>query len=211
MRRLPPSPCPEAIEPLKAARRFATDSALVRGLAALALTAVSYSAADGADPRRARCRYQPAGDRRGVDLPMRMRPDGRQLQSSELQLLGADARAYRHDAGARDGPRRDYRLLPQAVWREDPLRADHAGLQPARVDDALRRVAGRRRSGRSDDGALARRTALGSADTAIASAIQIRAIQTIPANQTNPIPRSASVWNANCGSVSKPCSIWPRC
>jgi cytochrome c-type biogenesis protein CcmH len=40
MRRLPPSPCPEAIEPLKAARRFTTDSALVRGLAALALTAV---------------------------------------------------------------------------------------------------------------------------------------------------------------------------
>jgi cytochrome c-type biogenesis protein CcmH len=40
MSRLPPSPCPEAIEPLKAARRFTTDSALVRGLAVLALAAV---------------------------------------------------------------------------------------------------------------------------------------------------------------------------
>jgi cytochrome c-type biogenesis protein CcmH len=40
MRRLPPSPCPEAIEPLKAARRFTTDSASVRSLAVLALAAV---------------------------------------------------------------------------------------------------------------------------------------------------------------------------
>src|SRR5208282_1235541 len=100
----------------------------------------------------------------------RMRPDGRQLQSSELQLLGADARAYRHDAGARDGPRRDYRLLPQAVWREDSLRADHAGFQPTRLDDAVRGAASGRRAGGPDDGPLARRTAL---DPAIAKRFRL--------------------------------------
>jgi cytochrome c-type biogenesis protein CcmH len=40
MRRSAPNLCPEGIEPLNATRRFTADSALVRALAALALTAV---------------------------------------------------------------------------------------------------------------------------------------------------------------------------
>ena len=40
MRRSPPNPSPEAIEPVKAASRFVADSALVRALAAPVLTAV---------------------------------------------------------------------------------------------------------------------------------------------------------------------------
>ena len=89
----------------------------------------------------------------GSDLPMRMRIDRRQLQHADLRFLGADARAKfeRHDR-ARARSRADNRLLSAQVRRESSLRADHRGLQPARMDRCRSSRCCRRRPDRASRG-----------------------------------------------------------
>ena len=137
MKRLAPSPCPEAIEPVNFARRFAKPT-LLTALAALAVTMVMAMALMG--PTRSARAAAPSGQEIAEGLTcqcgcgLTVANCNHPNCSFSVPMRQRIDTMLAHGMGAR----RNHRLLPQAVWREDSLRADHAGFQPARLDDAVR-------------------------------------------------------------------------
>ena len=194
-----PSPCPEVIEPLNAARRFA-DSAFVAGACRTGADVACSELPNGAD---ARSRAQPLPTRQeiaeGLTCQCGCGLTVANCNHPNCSFSVPMRRAYRRDDRRGMGRAQIIAYYPQAVRREDSLRADHrraSTCSRGRCRSSALLVGGglvvlmmgRWRGGPPSTRRIATRFRLGRFDNS--------------GKSDNSIPRCASDWNANCGSAS---------